>query len=650
MQSFRSQLIARRTYSRPKPDGSFETWAEIIERVISHQRWLWERAQNAPLGTKQVEELEELRVLLLARKVSVAGRTLWLGGTEVVREREITQFNCSFLRIQTIHDVVDAYWALMNGCGVGFEPIVGTLSGFTQPVKLEVIRSKNLLTKGRENNIETFDKGVWKISLGDSAEAWVKFVGKILANKRPAKKLIVDFSEIRAPGVRLARYGWLSSGDETIAVAIPKIVELMNNASGRLLSRLEMLDLLNWLGTTLSSRRSAEISLVPYGDREAEDFITAKTPGYWENNPQRAQSNNSVVFWHKPTKHELKGLFQTIVENGGGEPGFINGQEAQRRASYFAGVNPCAEILLGDKSFCNLVEINVASFNGDAKGLLRAVHLISRANYRQTCVDLRDGILQTTWHELNNFLRLTGVGITGLAMWEHNKNPVQTYSIRVAAKDGVNSMADELGLPRSQNVTTIKPSGTLSKVMDTTEGVHKPLGKYIFNNVVFSKHDPLVDMLRKANYEVIDHPTDESSTLVKLPVSYEGCDFELVDGTEVNLESAISQLNRYLQMMEIYVDHNCSITVSYDKTEVNDIVKWLHANWDKFVGVSWLFRNDPTKTAKDLGFSYLPQMVVTKAEFDKYVKQLLPLDIDAQQGAETLNIDDECATGQCPVR
>ena len=183
-----------------------------------------------------------------------------------------------------------------------------------------------------------------------------------------------------------------------------------------------------------------------------------------------------------------------MEDAGGSEPAFINAEAAQKRAPWFAGVNPCAEILLGNANFCNLVEFDLNKVNGwsftDTK---YALWLLARANYRQTCVNLDDGILQRSWHELNEFLRLTGVGLTGIVTWEHHESGHHLQMLRQAAQMGAHSMADELNLPKSKAVTTIKPSGTLSKVMSTTEGVHKPLGKYIFNNVRFSKHDPLVD-------------------------------------------------------------------------------------------------------------------------------------------------------------
>lgn len=658
--SLRAQVVTRRTYNRPlDEDGKvFETWEQTVDRVIAHQAWLWARAKKNTdinvLTKENYDELAELRQLMLERKVLTSGRTLWLGGTEVARKREASQFNCSFTHVETVYDVVDVLWLLLQGCGVGFRPIVGQLTGFVRPIpKITIVRSKRTLEsfkggdRGRETNKETFENGVWTISVGDSAEAWAKSIGKILAGKYPADELVLDFSEIRPAGIRLRGYGWISSGDDAIARAFEAIVGILNRRAGCLLSRIDILDLVNWLGTVLSSRRSAEIALFPYGEDEWEEFAVAKRE-FWIDNPQRAQSNNSLLFRQKPTRAELERIFKMMVESGGSEPGFINQVAATRRAPWFKGVNPCAEILLGNKAFCNLMEVDVAKFKGDSAGLLRAVEVAARACYRQTCVDLQDGILQEAWHLNNAFLRLLGVGLTGIVR-RPDLSAYDYSQLQRSAVAGGYAMADELGLPRPKNVTTIKPSGTVSKIMDTTEGVHKPLGRYILNNINFSKHDPLVGKCREAGYRVFDNPNDPDGVLVTFPVKWDGVEFDEVDGKEVNLESAVDQLERYKMLMQNWCQQNVSCTVSYSVEEVPTIVEWLLKNWDNYVGVSFLFRADPTKTAKDLGYLYLPQEVVTKEAYEHYTSQLKPLVLDDANSFEEIR-DNECAGGVCPIR
>ena len=655
MASTRAQIITRRTYNRPlnSQGTEFETWEQTIGRVISHQKWLWERAKGETrLNSEEWNELAELQQILLERKVSMSGRTLWLGDTEISRSRESSMFNCSFTIVETVYDVVDVLWLLLQGCGVGFKPITGTLNGFYKPIEdIQVIHTKRKGKGGNEDNVETWDPdtGVWVLSIGDSAESWAKSIGKLLAGKYPAKRLILDFSEIRPAGERLKGYGWISSGSEAIGIAYMEIAKILNLRSGNLLRKIDILDIVNWLGTVLSSRRSAELALFDYGEPEWEDFAVAKKDWWVTGNEQRQQSNNSLLFRYKPKKEELAHIFQLMADSGGSEPGFINGVAALERAPWFKGVNPCAEILLGNKSFCNLTEVDLGKFVGDHAGLMRALKLIARANYRQTCVNLHDGVLQEAWHLNNEFLHLCGVGLTGIAR-RKNLGAYDYKQMQRVTTSAAYRMADELDLPRPKNVTTVKPSGTLSKIMDTTEGVHKPLGKYIFNNVNFSKHDPLIDILRNANYNVFNHPTDPEGILATFPVAYTDVEFDKENGKDVNLETALEQLERYRLVQNNWCQQNVSATISYSPDEVNGIVEWLYDNWEQYVGVSFIYRNDPTKTAKDLGYLYLPQEVVTKEEYENYTKRLLPIDLEKVENTFLEIEDEECATGACPIK
>ena len=343
----RADVIIKRTYSRPDEQGNYESWNDIVARVINHQRWLWERAKGSTLQLNEIEELKELQQLMLDRKVLTSGRTLWLGGTDIAKTRESSQFNCSFTKVETVYDVVDVLWLLLQGCGVGFSPVVGTLNGFAHPIpEIEIIRSTKVLNadgtydKGREANLETFVDGVWTISIGDSAESWAKSIGKLLAGKYKAKKLVFNFSNLRPAGIRLKGYGWISSGDSALAKAYEAIAKILNQRAGQLLTRMDILDVVNWLGTVLSSRRSAQIALFEYGEEEWKEFALAKKEWWLTGNSQRIQSNNSLTFQDKPSRKQLMEIFGLMEEAGGSEPGFVNAQTAKKRASWFYGSNP----------------------------------------------------------------------------------------------------------------------------------------------------------------------------------------------------------------------------------------------------------------------------------------------------------------------
>ena len=205
--SIRAEVVYKRTYSRPlNEEGTlFETWDQTVDRAIKHQEWLWERALGKSLGDAERSELKELRDLIYEGKIAPAGRVLWLGGTAIGQTRESSLFNCSFARVETVYDLVDVLWLLMQGCGVGCYPVIGTLSGFRKRIKdIEVIRSKATGKTGMDFNEEYWDADskIWTIKVGDSAEAWAKALGKLVAGKYPADKLILDFSNLRPAGQR----------------------------------------------------------------------------------------------------------------------------------------------------------------------------------------------------------------------------------------------------------------------------------------------------------------------------------------------------------------------------------------------------------------------------------------------------------------
>lgn len=670
--SARAHALTRRSYNRALDDEGtvFETYPMTVDRVINHQRWLWERAQGGALNRRQDAELMELQDFFLARTVAPAGRTLWLGGTELVKRREASNFNCSFLEVRTVHDMVDAFWLLLQGCGVGFKPISGTLSGFTRRMEVQFVRSKHKIgdPKDQDNNTETYDPDTrtWTIRIGDSAEAWAKSIGKLVAGKFPAKKLVINTEPIRAPGTRLKGYGWICNGDRALVTAYEAICAILNQYAGKLLTKKAIWHIVNWLGTVLSNRRSAQIGLIDYGDKEWYDIATMKPPGFDKDHRWfLTQSNNSLLFYDKPTRRQLNDLFEMMIENGGAEPGFVNVMAALRRAPWFRGLNPCGEILLSDKGFCNLCELDVAAFRGDDINMHRAMHLLARANYRQTCVNLRDGILQDAWHQNNEFLRLCGAGITGVVR-RPDMTPYDYRRLALTATHGAYGQADELHQPRPANVTTIKPSGTLSKaVFDTTEGGHYPDAQNIINLVSFSRFDKTVEKLVDGGYWIYNHPNDPDSVLAALPVSYDDVDFGSPDG--INRESAVSQLERYRMLQTYYVQQNTSITVSYKPSEKKNLVNWFDKNWNDYVACSFLFREEvlfadnikdqesfwqfQSDVAEKRGFGYMPQVAVSPEICKAYRARLSDIDIDREQtGSLDNELDQGCQNGVCPVR
>lgn len=657
--SVRSVATSLRTYSRPTSSG-LENWSEVIERSTrQHHFRLWEEAGGSP----DLEELHELTQLGLERKALVAGRTLWLGGTEYAYERAACQFNCCYTDVSTVYDVVDAAWLLYNGCGVGFSPHVGTLRGFPTPITdISVVPSNNAFDfRGNPDNRETLDGNVWKIVVGDSSHAWSKVYGKLLnppPSVRLVRKLILDFSEVRGPGGRLRGYGWLCNGYRPLADALVQVCHILNSKAGELLDEIDIMDLVNLIGTTLSSRRAAEACELDFTSPKSLEFLNAKR-NFYKDRPWRRQSNNSFLFWSKPSKSTLLDILYTADECGG-DPAIVNAEGMRRKCVWGRGFNPCFEIALSSKGFCNLTSVAPALFNKNFAALERAVYLIARANYRQCCVNLEDGVLQASWNQTNESLRLCGVSITSIVQSESWLSDYQIRRLRNVAVVGAYSMADELGLPRPKAITTVTPSGTRAKISgceefgEISEGIHKPMGRYLFNFINFSIHDPLVPLFESAHYKTLPNPSDPSNVLVCFPVEYRGMKFDCVDNRYVNLESAEIQLNRYLRWNNLWADHNCSSTISYDVSEIPDIANWISTNWDRgYIATSFLRRINPLLTPKDVGHPYLPQEVVTQERYEQYTQSLGSVDWKRlRDNTQQFDLEglEECKGGVCPSK
>jgi len=658
----RAAATALRTYARPKNTGGLEHWTQTITRsTVDHHENLWVGAG----GTPDMAELTELAQLGDHRKSMVAGRTLWLGGTEYATSRPCCQFNCSALVISSVYDFVDAAWLLLNGSGVGFRPKSGTLHGYPRHIRLQVVPSHRPAEfRGPDDNKETpptaNNNYTWTIKVGDSAAAWAKALGKLFnGGSRNAKVLVFDCSDLRGPGGRLSGYGWICNGFAPLAKCVEGIHNTLNEKSGQLLDEIDIMDCVNRVGEVLSSRRSAQACELDSEHPLEPQFARAKEE-YWRNgNGHRRQSNNSELFWSKPS---LARILEILVyaDQCGGDPGIVNASAARRKCPWFEVFNPCFEIMLANYGFCNLVTNCLPRFGRPGASLERAIWLIARANYRQTCVDMRDGVLQPGWHQANEALRLCGVSLTGIVRSERYMTDYTIRRLRNAATAGAYSMADELGLPRPKAITTLKPEGTASKVMggydvgEIPEGMHRPLGKYIFNWINFGVNDPIAEHARAAGYRVIPNPQDPNNVLVCWPVEYDGIDFDDANGTPVNLEPAVSQLERYLRWNNLWADHNVSATISYSLEELPQVAEWVYRNWDNgYVATAFQRRIDPTMTPEDVGQPYLPQEVVGKGKFDDYRKGLAEIDWDAvaDDGVHDMPTGDRnCKDGECAVR
>lgn len=640
----RSYIITLDKYCRVKPNGELETSTEMRRRVIDHQQWLWERAKKAPLNSIELSELEFLFQSMKNGEQSAAGRTNWLGGTPISKEREVTQINCFYGDYETVYDAVDMFWTILNGCG--YSPIVHQgITGFHNKInEIEVIHSTRS-GRGNPKNKETFENGVWKIKVGDSAEAWAFAYGKLITHSyMGVNKLIIDLSEIRPAGIRLTRYGWLSNGDEQIAKNFKKIAEILNNNIDSYLSITDLMDLICLPCDTLANRRAAIMPIVNYCDDENLEALEFKNFKNTAKNPHRAVANITYAFDQKPNLD----IIEHILEHGlQAEPiGFYNRQAARKRFPNAKGCNPCGEAIT---SICNLWELNLQKISqllsdGKIDYVNTIIITAARANYRQTLMDLNDGILSQKWQLENAFIRACGLGITGLSGADiSGKKLKELYDLVVQS---MNEIAFELGTPTPKVHTVIKPSGTLSKSVfnGVSEGIHNPIARYLINYIKIDKNNPICQVLLDANYNSIDLG---DSFVIGFPVFNEHGNFKADEnGIELSSESILEQLNRYLYYLDVWTDQNNSCTMYYEEKDIPTIIGWLNKHWDNYIAISFL----PKQICTDFEgkYPYLPQKAVSKFEFDKYIYSLSDIDSKLLNLRSELELTD-CQGGACPV-
>lgn len=660
--TLRAEAVDRRTYRRPLlgPDGSvhgYESREDAVKRATrTHVTRLLELNNLNPLDYASL--LDGWEEAVLTGKASPAGRTRWLGGTDVAFDKPECQFNCSFLVVKTPADMAELFWLELCGTGTGAEPIAGSIHKLPGNPQITCCLADNPSDfRGNPTTQWVTEGGALRVTIGDSAEGWVHALQFLLSVNAIYSELILDFTQIRGAGGRLKGFGWLCNGPQAFAKALSNILDIRKSTTGEHLTAIEVGRIINWLGTVLSTRRSAQNLLMDAGNPEVGEFEVLKSQLFHAGNDELRQSNNSVMHYDSPGVAYIAQTIRNCL--GGVDLGLLNLKAAQARAYWFVGTNPCFEILLADCGFCNLVDVNLAAID-DSADLMKTIALAAKVNYLQACVDFdKSGMLSDRWTKNNTDLRLCGVGLTGIvqASWLTDAHIAQ---LRDLARDAANQMAKEVGLEFPAAITTVKPSGTLSKVMareewgEVAEGIHCPLGQYIFNWINFSKHDPLVNVYKEANLEVIDHPTDPEGVLIKFPAEYRNIDtFVEKDGLMVNAESALTQYERVARFNKLWCDHNASCTLYVEEAEVDELAQRIHDDWDKnlFTSLSFGWKADPTATPEDYNQKYLPQQVVSEEEFTAYTSRLETPDFSGIEEAIEFEIDmEECEGGHCPVR
>lgn len=660
-----AKLVYYRTYSRWLPDeGRRETWKETCTRAVEY---------NCSLAPTSIYEAQRLFDNMFNLKQFISGRSLWIGGSEASKKTKLANFNCSFVVIDSIKSLCDLFYLLMVGTGVGVRILpsdVEKLPTFRDDVTLFAQYNKNSTKqRGREYTITEQEDNMFVIKIGDSKEGWVDALRAYLnfmASPSECNNILIDYTEIRVKGATLSSFGGTASGYESIMDMFTKIHNVIQNGmfsskpeNGRL-RPIHCLDICNLIGQNVvvgGVRRTAEIAIIDPHDEECVHAKDNIQPGM----EHRYMSNNSIYQEEKPSREKIHELFNSIRTSG--EPGIINVAEAKRRRSDFAGVNPCAEILLPPNAVCNLTTVNMVAFvneNGDVDwdGLELAFLLSARAGYRMTCVDLElDG-----WNEAHHRDRLTGCSMTG---WQDFVAKVRPDVLRRAGgKAGVlkwlrtavheagEEIAQELQTPVPLLMTALKPEGSLSLVANgVSPGVHWQHSPYFIRRIRVNAHDPLALTAKELGWQIHPEVGQDMETATTIVIDFPVKSPATVTKADV---SAVEQLEEYLLFQKHYTDMNTSNTITVKPDEWEEVEDFVYNHWDDMLGVTFLELNSTY-------YPLLPYEECTKEEYEELKAKMKEFDPDLlnekelstrNMGKEFEILDDResCASGVCPIR
>ncbi|WP_165953237.1 ribonucleoside-triphosphate reductase, adenosylcobalamin-dependent [Deinococcus sp. S9] len=649
------QVVRLRTYARWLPDKQRrETWTETVARVVEYSLSL--DALTDPRQKRQ--EAEALFDAIWNLRALPSGRTLWVGGTEHTRRHAEANFNCSYTDLRSVDDLHDMVILLMNGVGVGFGVRPDEVAAFASQGELAVCPNVVLqpyhyvglpgTRDATEMTVETDALGTrTHFAVGDSREGWAAFVRDFVYALLFCGKnhtITVDFDAVRPKGTPLKTFGGYASGPEALMDFVKGAVSVFRGATE--IRDIHLLDLCNLIGRMVvagGTRRSAQIAL---GSPSSEGYLSAKTGEWYQDFPWRSQSNNSIVFDEKPTRERLREVFASVMAFG--EPGFINGASARRKRADWRGGNPCFEILLASKGFCNLVTLNLAHYASrplDLQQLKEDARLMTRHNLRVTEVFFQG--IQAAWTEHQRRDRLLGVSFTGYDDLASVIGEEVVLGALQEVREHVGEVARDyayvLRCPEPLLKTCTKPEGTISNLPGSSSGLHAAFAPYYIRRIRISDTDAVgkaLDLLGVPNEPDQFAP----NTLV----------FEFPVATPAKrLTSdipAVEQLTRYFNVMNAWVDHNASSTIYVAPEEVEDVIDLLMERWDEYVGVSFLPKAGGT-------YPQMPYEAITQEEYERRAAKMPRLDrleeIIAEierMGMQATDDFEGCESGTCPVR
>jgi ribonucleoside-triphosphate reductase len=557
------EVIAMSRYARYIPEKNRrETWEETVTRLTNYLK---------TKVTLDTDTWDELHNSVLKLEVMPSMRLLMSAGEACERDN-IAAYNCSYLAVNNKRAFSEALYILMNGTGVGFS------CERQEIAKLPEIPSE----------LKQCDD---VIVVEDSKLGWAKAFKKLVSSLWEGDIPTFDYTRVRPAGARLKVFGGRASGPEPLKKLFEFVVHTFKGAVGRKLNSIEVHDIMCMIGEIVvvgGVRRSALISLSNLTDKRMRD---AKTGAWYNDNSHRGLANNSVAYTEKPDSETFMEEWLSLVKSKSGERGIFNRVAAQNQANKWGrrdptlsyGTNPCSEIILRDKQFCNLTEVVVRE-NDTESTLTKKVRLATiLGTIQSTLTNFQ--FLSSEWLKNTSEERLLGVSLTGImdAKITNNPDPKLLERLRDVSRTTNEEYAKQFDIQPSASITCVKPSGTVSQLVDSASGIHARHNNFYIRRIRMDKKDPIYDYLKSMGVSVEDEVFRPDSTAVfSFPMKAPK------NAILRNDKTAIEQLEIWLIYQRHWCEHKPSVTISVKDDEWPEVGSWVWKHFDEISGVSFL--------------------------------------------------------------
>ena len=621
------QYIHKSRYARfIEEEKRRESWTETVSRYINFiSNHLKSKHKHIIPNKGELEEaIINLDVMPSMRALMTAGPAL---------DRDHTAgYNCSYIPIDSVRSFDEVMYILLCGTGVGFS-----------------VERNNVEKLPRI--AETMEQSDTVIVVEDSKTGWAKAYKELIAMLYTGQIPKIDVNKVRPAGARLKTFGGRASGPQPLVNLFDFTINTFKNAVGRQLDCLEAHDIVCKIGEVVvvgGVRRSALISLSSIQD---DRIRKAKMGQWWQDNPQRALSNNSACYTRTPDiglfMHEWKALY----DSKSGERGIFNREAAvnkvkengRRDPEHDFGTNPCSEIILRPYQFCNLTEVVIRATD-DEKSLRKKVRLATQlGTYQSTLTDIK--YLRKIWRDNTEEERLLGVSLTGIM---DNKLTIKAEEellsgMRKVAVDTNKKLAAELKIPQSAATTCIKPSGTVSQLVDSASGIHSRHNDYYIRTVRGDNKDPLTQMMKDQGIP------SEPDMMNPTNVSVFSFPQKAPKGAITRERyTAVEQLETWLRYQRHWCEHKPSCTVSVKESEWMEVGAWVYRHFDEVSGVSFLPHSDHT-------YQQAPYQDIDEKKFKEELKKM-PTNVDFEKLSDYEDEDNttgtqelSCTAGACEL-